>query len=86
MKLVCKKKKSGSPSDPVEQTTRAAAPAPPSHWRDRAARRRASERGELSPRDRARRACCSRRMRGVPIVDSFQGQEQVTFCGVIVTL
>lgn len=43
----------------------------------------ATEKEELSPRARARRQCCSRRMRGVPIVDSFQGQEQVTFCGVI---
>lgn len=66
--------KADTPSDPVEQTMRAAAPAPPSYWpvhRD-AARVRA--------REVCSNACGSgteglqRRMRGFPIVDSFQGQ------------
>lgn len=67
--------KADTPSDPVEQTTRAAAPAP----RDWPGGERDGVRGAGV---RVGQTGCTRRMRGFPIVDSFQGHGQVTFCSV----
>lgn len=73
--------KADTPNDPVEQTTRAVALAPPSHWPMQLAAAGVRKRRLyflLVVGERGKE--CSRRMQGFPIIDSFQGHWQVTFC------